>query len=221
MITIPQVIRITTEEDLQEKLKIAVETVKKGGLVVFPTDTVYGLGATPFSDKAVERILKVKKRPPGKHIPLLASSIEKVMEIAVFNKYSLTLARKFWPGPLTLVLPLRDRTPISPLIHSGTMENGFRIPKNKVALTLIKDCGGLLTGTSANISGRKSPITAKEAIDQLDEMVDLVIDAGETELKKPSTIIKVLNDGSLIILREGALSISRIISFLRSQGWMK
>jgi len=214
----PRILKVgkVVDELTLGKVREAAEAIKEGKLVIYPTDTVYGLGTNPFSDQAVRRLIEAKRRPLGKHIPLLVSSISRVEELAILNDYARALAEKFWPGPLTIVLPLRKNTGLSSLLFGGEEENGFRIPQNPIAQALIKGSGGVITGTSANISGRKPPITAQEAVQQLGESVDLVLDGGETFYKQPSTVVKVLKDGSLVIIREGALKIEHIMKFIKS-----
>jgi len=171
----------------------AVEIWKRGGLVVMPTDTVYGLAADPDQAAAVAKLWAVKGRDPEKKIALLAADVAAVRRAAArFDTLALRLAEAFWPGPLTLVLP----TP-------GGAE-GFRVPDDPVALDLLRAAGGLLRVTSVNRSGAAPARTAEDALLALGNVVDLIIDAGPARGGVPSTVVVIEGDG-LRIAREGAL----------------
>lgn len=185
-----------------ENIREAALVVKRGGLVVYPTDTVYGLGCDPFNIDAVERLINAKGGR-NKPLPILARSTGDVERVAELSEKAKELAERYWPGPLTLILQRKDLPDIVTL-HSATV--GVRIPKNKVALTLLRLSGGLLVGTSANRGGARPPSTASEAHEQLKNEVDVILDGGATELKVSSTVLdltsekpKVLRKGSLIL----------------------
>ncbi|RLE55173.1 MAG: threonylcarbamoyl-AMP synthase [Candidatus Methanomethylicota archaeon] len=184
----------------------AADVVLSGGLVVYPTDTVYGLGANPLDVKAVKKALLAKKRV-GKPMPVLVSSI-KAAEILVYvNSLALKLMQFFWPGPLTIVLPKKPYVPNE--VTAGMFSLGVRMPNHLVAIKLADFCGGFILGTSANVSGRKSPKTAGEALRQLGDAVDLIIDAGRCPIGVPSTVID-LTGSTPIIVREGAVRAEEI-----------
>jgi L-threonylcarbamoyladenylate synthase len=180
--------------------------VRKGGLVVYPTETVYGLGCDPFNIEAVSRAFKVKgdrRKPP----PILASSINHVKKIAYMSKEGEKVAKKFWPGPLTLVFPKKL---VLPNIVTCNLDSvGVRIPRHDVALELISLSNGLLIGTSANRTGEKPPLTVFEATQQLKEEVDAFLDSGPTSLGTPSTVAD-LTSKKPRILREGPVSLEEI-----------
>ncbi|MDA4121150.1 MAG: L-threonylcarbamoyladenylate synthase [Thaumarchaeota archaeon] len=180
----------------------ASSIVMAGGLVVFPTDTVYGLGCDPFNEQSVRKLFDAKGRE-AKPIPLLCASLEESVAVVNFGPKALQLARLFWPGPLTIVAPLRVRVP--DLLHQGTGTLGVRIPASRTTLDLIKSCGGYLTGTSANRSGRPSSRTAREALEQLGDSVQLILDGGTLQGLE-STVVKVVGD-DLIILRQGPVGV--------------
>ena len=138
----------------REAIERAIEVIEAGGLVVYPTDTVYGLGCDPFNVRAVERVFEVKGRA-GKPLPVLASGLEEAMRIAEFGPPALRLARALWPGPLTLILPKKPALP--DVVTCGLPSVGVRVPGHSFALELIRACGGFLIGTSANKSGRPAP----------------------------------------------------------------
>lgn len=177
-------------------MRMAAAFARFGMLVVFPTDTVYGLGTNPFNVLAVDRLLKVKGRPEEKGVPLLVSSMDDVLEIAHFDDDAVKLAEKFWPGVLTLVL--KKRKIIPDIVTGGRESVAVRIPSHKVARSLAKMVGGVIVGTSANVSGRPPPKTAQEAIEQVGKEVDLVLDGGTASVGASSTIIDLTKSPPLI-----------------------
>lgn len=181
----------------------AAELILHGGLVVYPTDTVYGLGANPKDEGAVNRLLRVKRRNT-KPIPILCDSLSSALELAWLNAKSASLAKRYWPGALTIVAPLRAELPLG--IHRGTGTVGVRVPASRLCLLLARLCGGFLTGTSANLSGRPACRSAEEALKQLGSEVDLVLDGGRLE-GMASTVIRVAGEG-IEVLREGPVGVN-------------
>lgn len=206
----PRVLRLG-QVGVEEAVSEASLVVSSGGLIVYPTDTVYGLGADPFNEAAVERVFEAKRRE-AKPMPVLVSSVEAARRIAYVSAEAEALIEAFWPGPLTIVLPSRGLLPSR--VSAGLSSIGVRMPSHGVALRLIEACGGLLVGTSANISGRQPPRTVEEALAQLGDAVDLALDAGPATYGRPSTVVE-LTDGGLKLIREGALSWSEIARVLR------
>ena len=196
---------------------IAIEEAAKliagGGLVAYPTDTVYGLGCDPFSMEAVDRLIQAKQRVKNA-LPILVNSLVAAKRLAEFNAASLRLAERFWPGPLTLILRVRERLPSSVTGDSSFV--GLRIPKHATALNLAEKCGGSIIGTSANISGQPSPRTADEVMRQLGDRIDLVLDGGPSPLGKESTVAKVIG-GEVTVVREGAISQDEILKAVRAR----
>ena len=189
----------------------AARIVRSGGLIIYPTDTVYGLGCDPFNVQAVRRVFEVKGREARRPLPVLASSLKEVQRIAILDERALRLAQSFWPGPLTLVVP---RKPLLPdVVTCGQPSVGVRVPGHEFALEVIGACGGLLVGTSANKSRRPAPRTAQEAISELGGRVDLVIDGGPAPLGLPSTVLDLTGPKPKLI-REGALPTRELRSFL-------
>ncbi len=184
----------------EEGIRVAARIVLSGGVVVYPTDTVYGLGCDPFNMKAVSRVFRLKERS-NKPLPVLGSNIEKLREICVFNERSLELAERFWPGMLTIVLPARVAVPAA--LKGDTI--AVRVPGRKDTLELIETVGGLIVGTSANISNRPSAKTVFEAHSQLGKSVDLFLDGGDLS-GVPSTVVNLVG-GEAMILRRGALDL--------------
>jgi L-threonylcarbamoyladenylate synthase len=185
-------------------LHAAVEALERGGLVVFPTDTVYGVGASVHRPEGVARLYVAKGRPLERPIPVLVSNPGAVGEVArKLDARSRALMDHFWPGPLTIVLPAASWLPVE--IVRGTDSVGVRMPDHPIALELIERTGGALATTSANRSGAPETRTAGDAASELGETVDLVLDGGETPGGVPSTVVRVLETGELEVLRVGAL----------------
>ena len=181
----------------------ASAAVAQGGLVVYPTDTVYGLGCNPMDERAVARLFAAKGRE-AKPVPVLCSSLDASAGLVEMGPTALRLAARFWPGALTIVAPLKRSVPS--LLHQGTGSLGVRVPASPLCVELIRACGGFLTGTSANLSGSPSSRTAAEAGLQLGDAVDLIIDGGRLEGEE-STVVKVSGDG-VIILRRGPVGVT-------------
>jgi L-threonylcarbamoyladenylate synthase len=185
-----------------ENVKEAARVVEKGGLVVYPTETVYGLGCDPFNVSAVKRLIKAKGAR-DKPLPILAHSVHDVNRVAELTAKGEELARKFWPGPLTLILPRRG---LPDIVTLGSAAVGVRIPKNSVALKLLEFSGGLLVGTSANKTGALPSSTALEAYEQLKDEVDVVLDGGVVEFGVSSTVLDLTCKDPKII-RRGPLTV--------------
>jgi len=181
-------------------IRIAVRTIKNGGIVVFPTDTVYGIGCDPYNSKAVKRIYKIKKRNFAKTFPVLGASMREISKIAFFDKKSEKIARKFWPGQITLILRVKDEKLIKSMNLKGKI--AVRVPKSKSTVLLLKKCGFLI-GTSANLSGKSSCTNLKDCQNSI-QGYDLAIDGGSLRCKGESTIVEV-NKDKVRILREGAI----------------
>ena len=194
----------------RNNIMVAARIVERGGLVIYPTETVYGLGCDPFNVEAVKRILKVKgdRRKP---LPVLAASIGDADKIAFISQIGKRLAAKFWPGPLTLVFPKKSALP--DIVTFGRDSVGLRIPNNKLALHLISLSGGLLIGSSANRTGEEPPRTVQEISGELKEMVDVVLDGGAAAQGMPSTVADLTSEKPRI-LREGPISLKEILDAL-------
>lgn len=190
-----------------QNIRVASRIVSNGGLVVYPTDTVYGLGCDPFNVKAVKRVFRVKgdrKKP----LPILACSVADLEKIARLSDVARKIAAKFWPGPLTVIVP---KKPALPDIVTNDLDSvGVRVPKHDMAIQLIRLSDGLLVGTSANKTGQKPACTASEALEQLGEEVDVVLDGGKALLEKPSTVADVTTEEPKI-LREGPVALKDIL----------
>ena len=196
--------------DENQSMRRALETLRKGGLVAFPTDTVYGLGTLAFDGKAVESIYLAKDRPVEKAIPVLIGDVSDLKKISDdVPDVARRLASRFWPGPLTVIVP---KKPTLPEAVSATSTVGVRIPNHPVARALLRTAGPMAV-TSANISGQPSPSTAQEVFDQLSGRIELIVDGGRTPGGLPSTLVDC-SGGAIKILREGPISLEQILSAL-------
>ncbi len=177
------------------KIKEAALILRNGGLVVFPTETVYGLGANMFDRDAIKKVYRIKNRPKNKPLTIHIADIGMVKRIVgKIPSRAKKLIDKFWPGPLTLVLKDKSGKKI-----------GFRMPDNKIAFLLIKESDVPVVAPSANISGRRAPRKTKEVLDDLDGKVEMVLDGGTTKIGIESTVLD-LSGQRYKILREGAIS---------------
>lgn len=193
-----------------ENFTYAVEVLRAGGLVAFPTDTVYGVGALAFEAEAVESIYAAKDRPVEKAIPVLIADQADLQKVATSVPHmAARLAEAFWPGPLTLVVPKHSSLPQA---VSATDTVGVRIPDHEAARGLLRLAGPMAV-TSANISGDVSPSTAAEVMKQLGGRIALILDGGKTPGGQPSTVVDCTGEAPRL-LRRGPLSESDIISRL-------
>ena len=199
-------------KDLRKKcdssgINAAVKTIKEGGIVIFPTDTVYGIGCDPYNKKAVEKIYKIKNREKEKLFPVLAFSKKHLEKIVSFNDKAEKIAEKFWPGQLTLILPLKDEK----LRNSMNLKDkiAVRVPKNNCVLAILENCN-LIIGTSANISGIKS-FTDPDECEKNVSGYDVFIDDGKISSEGESTVVEISED-EVEIKRVGSISKEEILS---------
>jgi len=195
-----------------EAIQTALEILQNGGLVAFPTDTVYGVGVLAFDGKAVESIYTAKDRPIEKAIPVLIADAEDMEKVGMdIPDIAYQIAARFWPGPLTCVVPKKPTLPES---VSAMDTVGVRVPDHEVARALLRAAGPMAV-TSANISGQPSPSTAQEVLAQLGGRIDLIIDGGTTPGGVPSTLVDCTGT-EIKILREGPISLADIHQKLSS-----
>ena len=152
-------------------IKKAIKIIKKGGIVAFPTETVFGIGAALNQPKAIQKIFKIKNRPRNKPLQILVSNLEQAKKLGKFNKKALELAEKMWPGPLTLVVYKKRSVPI--LVTGGSSKAGLRVPQHKTILKLIKECGPIVA-TSANLAGEKPAQNVRDIKKSLPE-IDFIL----------------------------------------------
>ncbi|MGI0026550.1 MAG: L-threonylcarbamoyladenylate synthase [Nitrosopumilaceae archaeon] len=190
-------------------IKLAATTIKKGGLVVFPTDTVYGIGCDPRNSKAIDAIYRIKKRAESKNLPVLGYSKEEISKIAMFDKLSNKIADKFWPGPVTLVLKLKDKE----IGNSMKLDDkiAVRVPNHPCVLSLLKECK-IIVGTSANYSGNPPFSDSKKVLENFSEF-DVFLDGGKILNSNESTIVEIV-EGNLKILRLGKITKTELTTLL-------
>ena len=190
--------------DIQEQIEKGISILKQGGLVAFPTDTVYGLGAWANNEQAVEQVYRVKERPRNMALPLLLADISQIDEVAEpVPPIVWLLAHNFLPGALTIVLHKSNLVP--DIITAGGITVAVRIPAHPIPIALAQGLGAPIVGTSANLSGKPSALTADEVYSQFGNKIDLVIDGGRCPGGKESTIVDVTGE-TPVVLREGAIS---------------
>jgi len=190
----------------KDGVKKTSQIIEKGGVAVFPTDTVYGIGCNPYNVNSVKKIYEIKSRDEIKSLPVLAYSLDIVKEITIIDKFTEKIIKKYWPGPLTLILTLTDQK----LKESLKLQNkiAIRIPDSKCTLKLLEKCK-LLVGTSANISGNSSYTNPDECIKNI-KNYDVFLNGGTITSKGESTIIEI-EDEKIKIIREGALKAEDIM----------
>jgi L-threonylcarbamoyladenylate synthase len=191
--------------------------VSSGGILVYPTDTIYGIGCDPYNDISVQRIFKIKARNKRKPLPILAGTLEDVEKIVSLGRIGMLLARMYWPGALTIVSPLKDNN-ISTQLTAGKRSVGVRIPNNKCILQLLKQCK-YIAGTSANISGEKPPKSASEVISSSLHHFDALLDGGSVDKGIESTIVDIVDPTAPKIIREGAIKsehLRKVLPILRT-----
>ena len=189
-----------------EGIKKTSQIIEKGGIVVFPTDTVYGIGCNPYNENSVKKIYEIKSRTELKSLPVLAYSLDVVKEIALIDEFTEKIIEKYWPGPLTLILELTDQK-LKKSLNLGN-KIAVRIPDSKCTLKLLEKCS-LLVGTSANISGNSSYTNPDECIKNI-KNYDMFLNGGIITSKGESTIIEIENK-EIKIIREGTLKIEDIV----------
>lgn len=197
----------------QVKLKVA-DIVRRGGLIAFRTDTFYGLGADPLNSLAVRRIFELKGREEGKPILVLISDVEIVSSFLINTSAQFSsVARRFWPGPLTLIGVARAELPHELTAGTGTV--GIRLPADEEVLALLRACGGALTATSANPAGQAPARSAGEVGRYFSDGIDLIVDDGDVTATQPSTVLDLSGEKPKLI-REGAISRTELGEFLRA-----
>jgi len=196
----------------ETKLEIVGQTIAKGGLVIFPTETVYGIGTNGLDIKAIARLYSVKKRDLNKPISLLVSGIDMVSEIAYnISDVEYKLMEAFFPGPFTIIL--KKKSIISDILTAGKDTIGVRMPDCEITQKLIEYANCPIAAPSANISGKPSGTNINDFIKDFDNKVDYIVDNGEAKIGIASTIIQVI-DGIPHILREGSITKEQIMQVL-------
>ena len=190
----------------------AVKKILAGEIIFIPTDTVYGIAANPYNDKAIKKIFSLKKRSLSNSLVLLCSTYKMAKKYAIFNKIANNLIKDFWPGPLTLILKKTTHSKISKKWLSKNNSIGIRVPDHIVPKKIINKCNFPIFCTSANISGKKSCRDVKDIIKNFKNKKITIINGGKTKLKKESTIIDVTKN-KIKILRKGYLNKKNLVNY--------
>ena len=177
-------------------IKFASDIIRCGGVVVYPTETVYGIGCDPTQEKAAKRVCDIKGRDK-KPLPLVASDIESVKKVVSMNQTAEILAKKFWPGPLMLILPAKIT--FSNWVTQGASTIGIRVTSHPMANRLTELCGGMLVSTSANLTGFEPALSAQDAAEQIGKSVDMILDGGVSKNNLSSTVVDLSLDKPKII----------------------
>jgi L-threonylcarbamoyladenylate synthase len=206
-----RILKTDTQEKVQIAIKDAAKVILSGGVVALPTESFYGLAVNPGDEKAVRRLLAVKKRPESNPILILIPSMEAIHDyVDSVPPRADRLMKQFWPGGLTMVFKAKAGFPSS--LTAGTGKIGIRLSSHFLPTELARLAGVAITGTSANLSGRPACKSAEEVMDTLGDALDLILDGGETQGGKGSTILDVTVDPPLI-LREGMVTRDALIPF--------
>lgn len=193
----------------ESELNKIKEILDNDGVIIFPTDTVYGIACNCFSEKAIKKVFDIKKRPENKPINVLSNNLDKIKLVSRnINEKEEFLINKYMPGALTIILDKNEK--VSDILTAGLDTIGVRIPKNNISLRILENVSYPLATTSANISGDSAGIKITDFLKEFDGVVDAIIDGGETDLKGASTIVRVESDNKLKIIREGTLKIKEM-----------
>jgi len=201
-----EILKPTTENLLR-----AANLIKRGEIVAFPTETVYGLGADAFNVDACKKIYSAKLRPADKPLTLHVATFEMIAQIAEISTAAEKLIEKFLPGALTLILPKKNIVP--DFVTCNSKNVGVRFPNNTVAQDFIKSAGVPIAAPSANISGKNPPTTAQEVFENLSGKVEIILDGGKCEVGISSTVADI-SSGEIKILRQGKISLAQILETL-------
>lgn len=199
--------RILSDKDMNE----VERTIKSGGLIVYPSETVYGIGADIFNESAVVKVFMAKNRPFDMPLSVGVADKKMAMSIAEIDEYAEKLMDAFMPGPLTMIVKKKHKVP--DIVTSNSHKVGIRIPDHPVAQQIIRRVGPIVA-TSANVHSRPDPVTAEEAAKGLGEKAEAYIDSGPCPIGTPSTIIWLMN-GEVEIIRQGAITKEQIEEVLR------
>lgn len=193
----------------ESELNKIKEILDNDGVIIFPTDTVYGIACNCFSEKAIKKVFDIKKRPENKPINVLSNNLDKIKLVSKnISEKEKFLIDKYMPGALTIILDKNEK--VSDILTAGLDTIGVRIPKNNISLRILENVSYPLATTSANISGDSAGIKISDFLKEFDGVVDAIIDGGETDLKVASTIVRVESGNKLKIIREGTLKIKEM-----------
>lgn len=198
-----EIVKINCDTPEERLIKYAADQIRAGEVLGMPTDTFYGLAADPLNLRAVERVYEIKSRFRHKPLSLLIESVDQAEEMAFLPDFFHQLAKKFWPGPLTMIVKAASRLPLKVTANTGNV--ALRIPSAQIPLAIIKAAGIPITATSANLSGASECTTAEQVRLQLDGRIGIIVDGGPSPRDIASTIVDLSDPAGWSILREGAI----------------
>jgi len=207
-----EILKIHAVKPEASLINYAAEQIQAGQVLGMPTDTFYGLAADPFNLRAVERVYEIKSRLRHKPLSLLIEHVDQAEEFALLPDDFHLLARRFWPGPLTMIVPAAPHLPLKVTANTGNV--ALRVPAAEIPLAVLRAVKIPITATSANLSGAAECTTAEEVREQLRDRLSLIVDGGKSPRIKASTIVHFKSDGSWQILREGAIDSKDIVEAL-------
>jgi tRNA threonylcarbamoyl adenosine modification protein (Sua5/YciO/YrdC/YwlC family) len=209
-----EILKINHEAPEKSLVTYAAESIRAGNVLGMPTDTFYGLAADPFNLRSVELIYKVKSRNKKKPLSLLLESVDQAEELAdvADNDNFYILARKYWPGPLTIIVRAAARLPLKVTANTGNV--AIRVPAAAIPLEVIKKAGVPITATSANLSGESECTTAACVREQLGDKIPIIVDGGPSPRSVPSTIVDLTDSSRWRLQREGAIPAQELTELL-------
>ncbi len=209
----PEIVKINSKAPESSLVTYAAEKIRAGEVLGIPTDTFYGLAVDPFNLHAVDRVYEIKTRSRHKPLSLLIESVDQAADVAwPVPEIFYLLARRFWPGPLTIIVKADPKLPLKVTANTGNV--ALRVPAADVPLAIIRSAGLPITATSANLHGELECSTAMEVRDQLGDCLSIIVDGGPSPGVMPSTIVDLTTEGSWRLLRQGAIPEEQIIELL-------
>src|SRR3989449_4209615 len=208
-----EIVKISSERPEPSLIRYAADQIRAGEVLGMPTDTFYGLAADPFNLRAVERVYEIKSRSRHKPLSLLIESVDQAEQLArPLPEEFYNLARRFWPGPLTIIVRAASRLPLKVTANTGNV--ALRVPNAKIPLAVVKAAGIPITATSANLSGASECTTAQQVRDQLQDRISIIVDGGTSPREVASTIVDLTDDDARWrVMREGAIPSQEISEF--------
>ncbi len=207
-----EILKINSENPEERLIKYAADQIRAGKVLGMPTDTFYGLAADPLNLHAVDSVYDIKTRSRHKPLSLLIESVDQAEELAFLPDAFHELARKFWPGPLTMIVKASSRLPLKVTANTGNV--ALRVPAAKIPLAVIKAAGIPITATSANLSGASECTSAEQVREQLDGRIEIIVDGGPSPRDVASTIVDLSDPSGWRIMREGAIASEEISKLL-------
>lgn len=210
----PEIVKISSNEPEASMVAYAAEKIRAGEILGMPTDTFYGLAADPFNLHAVDRVYEIKTRSRHKPLSLLIESVDQASDLAwPVPEIFYLLARRFWPGPLTVIVRADPKLPLKVTANTGNV--ALRVPAAEIPLAIIRAAGLPLTATSANLSGAAECTTALQVRDQLGDMLNIIVDGGQSPRDVASTIVDLTGgDGHWRLMRQGAIPYEQLVELL-------